>query len=86
MALVVKNLPACLAGSIRDMSSTPRSGKSPRVGNDSLLQYSSLENSTGRGAWWAIDRGAAESDTTEQLNAPFLITSYPDSASKDPRT
>ena len=30
-----------------------------------LLQYSCLENSMDRGAWWAIAHGAAESDKTE---------------------
>ena len=29
-------------------------GGSPGVGNDSLLQYSCLENSMDRGAWWAV--------------------------------
>ena len=49
---VVKNLPAN-AGDTRDSSSIPRSGRSPGDGNSSSLQYSYLENSMDRGAWWA---------------------------------
>ena len=45
---VVKNLPANagIAGSI------PGSGRSPGGGNGNPLQYSCLENSLDRGAWW----------------------------------
>ena len=49
---VVKNLPAN-AGLTRDEGSMPGSGRYPGGGNGSLLQYSSLENSIDRGAWWA---------------------------------
>ena len=41
---VVKNLSAN-AGDARDVGSIPGSGRSPGVGNDNPLQYSSLENS-----------------------------------------
>ena len=35
-------------------------------GNGNLLQYSCLENSTDRGAWWAIVHGVTEeSDTSD---------------------
>ena len=51
------------------MSSTPGSGESPGIGNSTPLQYSFLENSMDRGAWWAIVPGVAqESGMTEQLN------------------
>ena len=39
---------ACNAG---DLSSIPRSGRSPGEENGNPLQYSCLENSTDRGAW-----------------------------------
>ena len=42
---------ACNAG---DLGLIPGLGRSPEEGNDTLLQYSCLENPTGRGAWWAI--------------------------------
>ena len=57
---MVKNLPAD-AGDPRDMGSIPGSGKSPGVGNGNPLQYSYLENSMDRGAWWAIVLGVAKS-------------------------
>ena len=47
--LVVRN-PLANAG---DMGSMPRLGRSPGEGNDNPLQYSCLENSVHRGAWWA---------------------------------
>ena len=40
----------CNAG---DMGSIPGSGRSPGEGNGNSLQYSCLENSMDRGAWWA---------------------------------
>jgi len=36
-------------------------GSSPGKGNDNLLQYSCLENSMDRGAWWATAHGVAQS-------------------------
>ena len=45
---------ACNAGDVRDMGSVPGLGRSPGGGNSNSLQYSCLENSTSRGAWWAI--------------------------------
>ena len=50
MAVVVKNPPAS-AGDARDSGSVLRLGRSPGVGNGTLLQYSCLENSMDRGAW-----------------------------------
>ena len=59
---VVKNQPAN-AGDTRDVGSIPGSGRSPGVGNGNLLQYSCLEYSMDRGAWWATVRGVAKSQT-----------------------
>ena len=36
---------------------------SPREGNGNLLQYSYLENSMNRGAWWATAYGVAKNQT-----------------------
>ena len=47
---VVKNLPAN-AGDAGDL------GRSPEGGNGNPLQYSCLENSMDRGAWWATVHG-----------------------------
>ena len=57
---VVKNPPAN-AGDTREAGSIPGSGRSPGVGKGTLLQYPCLENSMGRGAWWATVHGAAKS-------------------------
>ena len=51
---------ACNAG---DPGSIPRSGRSPGEGHDSSLQYSCLENSMDREAWWATVHGVAKSWT-----------------------
>ena len=51
-----------------DTGSLPGSGRSPREGNGTLLQYSCLENSMDRGAWWAIVHGVTESDVAEGLS------------------
>ena len=59
---MVKNPPAN-AGGAGDVGSIPGSGRSPGGGNGNLFQYSCLENSTDRGAWWATVHGAAESRT-----------------------
>ena len=59
IAQMVKNLPA-MPG---DTGSIPGLRRSPGGGNGNLLQYSCLENSTDRGAWWAAVYGVAESWT-----------------------
>ena len=46
---MVKNLPAN-AGDVGLISGL---GRPPGKGNGNLLQYSCLENSKDRGAWWA---------------------------------
>ena len=60
--LVVKNLPAN-EGDIRDMGPIPGSGRSPGGEHGNPLQYSCLENSMDRGAWWATVHGVAKSWT-----------------------
>ena len=59
---VGKNLPA-KAGKARDSGSIPGTGRSPGEGNGNPLQYSCLENSMDRGAWWATVHGIAKSWT-----------------------
>ena len=51
---------ACNAG---DLGSIPGSGRSPGGGNGYPLQYSCLENSMDRGAWWAAVHGVTKSRT-----------------------
>ena len=51
---------ACNTG---DPGSIPGSGKSPGEGNDNPLQYSCLENSMDRGAWWAVVLGVTKNRT-----------------------
>ena len=64
---VIKNLPAN-ARDTRDVGLIPGSGRSPGGGHDNPLQYSCLENSMDRGAWWVTVHGVTEeSDMTEQL-------------------
>ena len=51
---------ACNAG---DPCSIPGLGRSPGEGNGNPLQFSSLENSMDRGAWWVTVHGVVESWT-----------------------
>ena len=54
VALAVKNLPAN-AGDVRD--------KGLGKGNGNPLQYSCLEDSMDKGAWWATVHGVTKSQT-----------------------
>ena len=54
---------ACNAGDSGDPGSIPGWGISPGEGNGNLLQYSCLDNSGDRAAWWAIVHGVAKSGT-----------------------
>ena len=47
------------------MGLVPDVGKSPEGGHGNPLQYSCLEYSMDRGAWWVTICGIAESDMTE---------------------
>ena len=47
----------------KSASKAPGSGRSPGEGNDYPLQYSCLENSKNRGAWWATVDGVAKGQT-----------------------
>ena len=62
VALLIKNLLAN-TGDPRDMSSIPRLGRFPWIGNGTPFQYSCLENSMGKGAWWATVHGTTKSQT-----------------------
>ena len=53
---VVRYLPTS-AGDMRHSGSIPGSRRSPGEGNGNPLQYSCLENSLDRGAWWATVHG-----------------------------
>ena len=65
VVLVVKNPPAD-AGDIRDASSIPGSGRSPRGGHGNPLQYSCLENTQGQRSLVGYSPwGCKESDTAE---------------------
>ena len=55
--------PTCHAGDIRDAGLIPGLGRSPGKGNGNPLQYSCLENSMNRGAWWFTVHRVAKSRT-----------------------
>ena len=57
--LMVKNLPA----NAKDVGSIPGLERSPGGGNGNPLQYSCLENSKSREAWWAAVHRVAKSQT-----------------------
>jgi len=60
VALVVKNVSA---RDIRDADLIPGLGRSPGEGHGNPLQYSCLENSMVRGAWWATVHRVSQSRT-----------------------
>ena len=47
----------------RELGSVPGSGRSPGEGNGNSIQYSCMENSTDREAWWATVHGVTKSQT-----------------------
>ena len=62
VALVAKN-PSANIGDIRDVGLILESGRSPGGGHGNPLQYSCLENSMDKGAWWATVHEVAKSWT-----------------------
>ena len=58
---MVKNLPAN-AGDTGDAGSVPGLGRSHGEENGNPLQYSCLENSMDKGAWWVTVHGTTKSE------------------------
>ena len=54
--------PPANAGATRDPGPTTGSGR-PGEGKRNPLQYSYLENSMDRGAWWATVQGVTKNET-----------------------
>ena len=63
MASLVAQMVKNYAYNVRDPSSIPWLGRFPEEGNGYPFQYSCLENSMDRGAWWATVHGVAKSWT-----------------------
>ena len=61
---MAKNLPVN-AGDTRNTGSVLGLGGSPGIRNGNPLQYSCLENSKDREAWWATVHVVTKSDTIE---------------------
>ena len=70
-----KNLPA-KAGDTRDVGSIPKSGRFPEIGTGNPLQYSCLENSMDRRAWWVRVHRVAKSRTRLSTHAPMHTHSF----------
>ena len=66
---MVKNLPV----NVGDVGSIPRSGRSPGVENGNPFQFSCLENSMDRGAWWATVHGIPKSQTRLSTHTILII-------------
>ena len=71
--LVVKNSSAS-AGDARDTGLIPGSGRFPGGRNVNPLQYSCLENPSGREAWQATVRGVTENQTQLSDLHTYLTT------------
>ena len=69
IAQLINHLPAMQ----ETRGSFPGSGRSPREGNSSPLQYSCLENPIDRGAWQAQSMGLQELDTIQQLKTQHMV-------------
>ena len=70
---VVKNLLANAEDS-RGAGLIPGLGRSPRVGNDNLLQYSYLKNSMDRGDWWATVHGVVGCEELDVMECAHAHT------------
>ena len=68
---MVKNPPAN-AGDIRDTGSILESERSLGGGNGNPLQYSCLENSKDKEAWWATVHGVTKSQMQLSIQAHIL--------------
>ena len=69
---MVKNLLANV-GDVRDVSSIPGSGRLPGGGHGNPFQYSLLEKSVDRGAWWSMVNSVAELDTPHTQDVIGLL-------------
>ena len=74
---MVKNLPAD-SGDSGDEGSVPELGRSPGEGKGNPFQYSCLESSMDRGAWWATVHGVTNSCTqlSDRTCTNCLIRNY----------
>ena len=67
----------CNVGDKGDVGSIPGLGRSPGEGHGNSLQYSCLENSMDRGAWWATVHRVTKSQTwLKQLSTCAHNVSY----------
>ena len=68
---------ACNAG---DLGSIPGSERSPEEGNGYPLQYSCLENSMDRGAWWAkvyvVTKSQTRSNYVQSFDTLYAYFKY----------
>ena len=73
---VLQSTRVMAAGDARNAGWIPRSGRSAGGGHGNPLQYSCLEDSMDRAAWWATVHGVTWSRTrlTEQLSTHGCTT------------
>ena len=78
---MVKNIPAS-TGDVKDVDSTPGSGRSPGKGNGNPLQYYCLENPMGRGAWCDTLMGSQRvgqteaAEHTQNFNTSVILATF----------
>ena len=61
---------------MRYPGSIPGLGRSPGEKNGNPLQYSCLEKSMDRGAWWTTVHGVAKSQTYRQMDPMFTAALF----------